>query len=223
MKNSRKYSTKTRMRLLMAACKVFTEKGFRDATIAEICEQAGTNIASVNYHFGDKGNLYKESWHYAFRQSLKSYPPDGGVSEDAQPEDRLRGWIKSLIYRINDHNSCDFYIVHKELANPTGLLKEIMKKEIDPLNEGMCSIIRELLGPHATDRQVQFCQESIMSQCFHLLIARKNQLNNEAIQGPHGIDDIDAFIEHIVKFSLAGIRAVHVETSINNENNGIMH
>ena len=47
-------SEKTRNRLLITASRIFAEKGFQETTIAEICEQAETNIASVNYHFRDK-------------------------------------------------------------------------------------------------------------------------------------------------------------------------
>jgi AcrR family transcriptional regulator len=82
---------KTRQRLLITASRIFAEKGYQDATIAEICEQAGTNIASVNYHFGDKENLYLEAWRYAFKQDLKAHPSDGGVDQETSAEHRLKG------------------------------------------------------------------------------------------------------------------------------------
>jgi AcrR family transcriptional regulator len=47
----------TREALLEAAAQVFAELGFRAATVREICQRARANIASVNYHFGDKENL----------------------------------------------------------------------------------------------------------------------------------------------------------------------
>jgi len=48
MKLPREGATKTRQNLLTAASEIFADKGYRDATIAEICERAGTNIAAVN-------------------------------------------------------------------------------------------------------------------------------------------------------------------------------
>ena len=65
----RKDGIETRKRILDAACIVFSNKGFRDATIGDICKLAGSNSASVNYHFGDKESLYIETWRQAFQRS----------------------------------------------------------------------------------------------------------------------------------------------------------
>ena len=48
----------TKAKLLEAAGEEFADKGFEKATIRGICELAGANIAAVNYHFGDKEQLY---------------------------------------------------------------------------------------------------------------------------------------------------------------------
>src|SRR4030042_554696 len=102
MKIRRKGAAKTPKSLLATASVIFAEKGYRDATIAEICELAGANVAAVNYHFGDKGSLYVEAWRHSFVESLKTHPPEGGVSDDAQPEERLRGQVEALLRRIAD-------------------------------------------------------------------------------------------------------------------------
>ena len=43
----------TATRVLNAAGPIFAEKGFKDATVREICSAAGVNLASVNYYFRD--------------------------------------------------------------------------------------------------------------------------------------------------------------------------
>lgn len=209
MRIRRKGALKTPKSLLAAASEVFAEKGYRDATIAEICELAGANVAAVNYHFGDKESLYKEAWRHCFYESIKAHPPDGGVSDNASPEERLRGRVSALLCRIADKENKEFLFVQKELANPTGLLNEVIEKEIRPLHEKMENLVQELLGPHASDMQVRFCMISIIGQCINPVVAmNRRKEEQEGKYGPPRIDDIKAYSNHVVKFSLAGIRAI---------------
>jgi len=200
----------TRAHLLEAAREVFAGKGYRDATIAEICQRAGANIAAVNYHFGSKEHLYVESWRLAFHRSLEVHPPDGGVADDAPPEARLRARVGALLRRIVDERSCEFAIICTELANPTGLLHEAMREAIRPLREKMTALVRELLGPHASETQVRFCQVSLLSQCLDVMM-RRRLAGRMGKDGPIRITDIDAYADHVVAFSLAGLRAVREE------------
>jgi len=216
---AKKMAVNTKDKLIGAACEIFAEKGFRDATIADICEKAGANIAAVNYHFGDKETLYTEAWRHSFRSSTSAYPPDGGVAADAPPAERLRGRIWSMLQRIADEKYTEFFIVQKEIVNPTGLLKEVMRAEIQPMREQMLVLIRELLGPRAVEDDVAFCARSVISQCLHLIHIKALVRGNAAWLEEHGMvtrDTVDRFVDHIVKFSLAGISAVREEVERNN-------
>jgi len=96
MKTPRKDAELTRQEPLSAGSEVFAAKGYRDTTIAEVCERAGANNAAINYHFRDKETLYRESWHHAFLKSLESHPPDGGVGDGTPLEERLWGQVTAL-------------------------------------------------------------------------------------------------------------------------------
>ncbi|MGD0918055.1 MAG: TetR family transcriptional regulator, partial [Thermodesulfobacteriota bacterium] len=52
--------------LLAVASEAFAEKGYCEATVSEICERTKSNVAAVNYHFGDKETLYVKAWRHAF-------------------------------------------------------------------------------------------------------------------------------------------------------------
>jgi len=215
MKVQREDALRTKKSLLAAASEVFAEKGYRDATIAEICERAKANVAAVNYHFGDKETLYIEAWRHSFSNSLKAHSPDGGVSEDARPEERLRGQVEALLHRMADENNREFLIVHRELANPTGLLEEVMRKDIRPLRDKMETLIRELLGPRASDMQVRFCAIGVVSQCISpMLISRMQKTRPKDKKDSPRIDDIDSYANHVVRFSLAGIRAIREQGEV---------
>jgi AcrR family transcriptional regulator len=205
---SRKRSGAKKEKLLAAAGNVFIEKGYRDATVAEICARAEANISAVNYHFGSKEALYQEAWRHSFTESLKAYPMDGGVSETASAEERLRGQLASMIQRIADENNKDFFIAQMEIINPTGLLQEVMKTELIPMRQQTLALVRELLGPDATDQQVHYCEISIISMCVHPMVMQRIAKRTRDKEMPAIIEDVKAFADHVVMFAMAGIDAI---------------
>ncbi len=213
MKVARQDSVKTRSSLLAAAGRIFAEKGYHEATIAEISETAGANIAAVNYHFGDKETLYREAWRQSFRDSIEAHPPDGGVPADAPAEERLRGQIRALLMRISDEGNREFSISHKELANPTGLLEEVMSEELEPLRRRIEAVVGEIIGARASKKEVRFCAISVMSQC--VIPAVITRVAKACHGGEHAfwqVDDIEAYAGHVIAFSMAGIDAAGRET-----------
>ena len=90
----------TRQHLLEAAGEVFAELGYRTATVREICERAGANIAAVNYHFGDKEQLYRAVLQETYQSAIKQYPADYGLRPNAMAEERLRAFVHSFLLRI---------------------------------------------------------------------------------------------------------------------------
>ncbi len=208
MKERIKEEGDTSRKLLVSASVVFAEKGYREATVAEICERAGTNIAAVNYHFGNKEVLYRESWLYAHRASIAAYPPDGGINSDAPAEERLRGYIKATLQSAVAEESIAFRIMTKEMAQPTGLLDIVANEALMPLLQMLEGVIRELIGPDADERQVSCCGMSIMNQCVHPMVAHMWGHNMaEKHHMPPMTIDIEFFSEHVFRFSLAGIQS----------------
>lgn len=203
-----KKSEAKKERLLTVAGEVFIEKGFRDATVAEICARAEANISAVNYHFGSKEALYQEAWRHSFTESLKAYPMDGSVSESAPAEERLRGQLTALIRRIADENNKDFFIAQMEMINPTGLLQEVMKSELIPMRQQTLALVREMLGPEATEQQVHYCEISIISMCVQPMVMQRIARRTNDKNMPAIIEDITAFADHVVMFALAGINAM---------------
>lgn len=206
MKIQREDSARTKERLIAAASEVFAKKDYRAATIAEICKRAGANLAAVNYHFGDKETLYREAWRYAFQTGVKAHPINGGGGDGVGPEERLRALIRTFLLRITDENDREFLIVHREMSNPTGLLEEVMERELLPMNRRMEAIIDELLGPSSSAELVRYCAISIMNQCLHPVLKRTSDVGTRDSYLLHL--DMERFIDHTVDFSLGGIKAV---------------
>jgi AcrR family transcriptional regulator len=212
MRRQRIDGQETRRNLLTAANEIFAKKGFRDATIAEICRQAKANVAAVNYHFGGKEALYVESWRFAFEKSLKTYPPEGGVAADAPVEEQLRGRILSIMRRIIDPQSYELDIFYNEIANPTGLLAGAIQQSIEPIFRGFAAIVRELLGKQSDEQQARLCLMSIRAQCFGPLMRERRRKMASPDPLPSSsewdLDDLETLVDHVTRFSLAGIRAI---------------
>ena len=211
MRKQRCDGQETRQNLLAAAGEVFAHKGFREATIAEICQQAEANTAAISYHFGSKEALYVESWRYAFTRSLSIYPPDGGVPATAPAEERLYGRILSIMRSIVDPQSHDFDIFHKEMANPTGLLAKAIQESVEPIFKGLALLVGELLDKEPQEYEVQLCAMSIRAQCFGPLAHARRRKTDQGLP-PTGLEplleDVEHLADHVTRFSLAGIRAL---------------
>jgi AcrR family transcriptional regulator len=207
----RKDGVKSKERLLVAASEVFAQKGYRDAAVAEICKRAGSNVAAVNYHFGSKDELYATVWRSAFEEAMQVYPPDGGLPPDAPAEKRLGALIHSSLHRILDDGKLgrSGQILLHEMAEPTDVIDKVLDDSIRSVRERTEQIIRELLGPKASEQELRFCELSVVHQCFAIGFAKgRKKLPPFAKSDKPLSKFIDELAEHITVFSLAGIAAI---------------
>ncbi len=215
MERANDSSRDTEAALLASAAEIFAAKGYHEATIAEICEAAGANVAAVNYYFRSKENLYVAAWRQGYERVAAAYPDDAGVPADAPAPQRLGGRVLALMSRLRDPANHNFEILHKELANPTGLLDEGIRECLTPVHEKMAGIVGELLGPAASKMQLHLCTRSIMAQCLHLLMPeRRRRSFPPTLPHSHLMSltlSTAELSDHVTRFSLAGIRQMRSE------------
>ena len=89
-------SIDTRKAILDAAAGVFAVRGFRAATIREICSDAGANIALVSRYFGSKQGLYAEVCRSLFNGLAA---PLAQLDQDADTPEKCRYAIREWILR----------------------------------------------------------------------------------------------------------------------------
>jgi hypothetical protein len=93
-----------------------------------------------------------------------------------------------------------------EMFDPTGLLEEPLGRRLAQDREHILRILREILGPQVPQKDVEWCELSIVGQCLMAAPGPRDQ-------GPRvifGLDatEVDRLAEHILMFSLAGIEAI---------------
>ena len=174
----------------------------------EICRRAKANIASVNYHFGDKERLYAETLKYGARVALTKFPPDAGLRPGATPEEALHAFILSFLRRFLEIGATPGWhgkLCSRELAEPTAALDDLVREVIVPLSKRLHDIVRTLLGPKVSEERVRLAQLSIVGQC---LLYHHHRPVLERLFGPKAMTsrDIERLARHITEFSLGAIR-----------------
>ncbi|MFH0794556.1 MAG: CerR family C-terminal domain-containing protein [bacterium] len=204
---------RTRQRLLEAAARLFSERGFQKITVREICRRANANVAAVNYHFRDKLGLYSEVVWMVIRAAQSTREAAIQAGEGRSTEEKLRAYLRVYLRRLLGEGQKSW--IHKllahELADPTPAFDLIVEHAIRPRIAYLSGIVSELLGCAITDRRVSRCVASIQGQCLMyaptLLAAR---LVPEWKVPPA---EFDSLTEHIAAFSLAGIRVLAQQAS----------
>jgi AcrR family transcriptional regulator len=193
----------TRARLLQSAADVFAEVGYHAATIREISKRAGANVAAVNYHFGDKLELYTE----VLRESVHSRSLEAirnALDSNVPPEQALREVIKALLARMctDDQRDRRWRLMMHELAQPTPAMSRIIDETSLPLNNKLRELIGAMIRRPSGDEKTRLCTNSIIGQVilyahWRPILAR---IWPELKMTPAQLQRI---AEHIAEFSLA--------------------
>lgn len=193
----------TRQRLLDAAGELFAEKGFRLAGTREICRKAGTDIAAIHYHFGNKENLYEAVLRYADNLLVDAIP---AFAASRSREARLREMIEWVLAQCFAQGQPEWwwrFIEQATIALTPGL-RAFFNSKILPLYQALDSICREFLGKDASQQQIRFATRSILGQCFyyrHFRVLIGGQ--GETFSNEH----LHELADHILEFSVGGLKA----------------
>jgi TetR/AcrR family transcriptional regulator, regulator of cefoperazone and chloramphenicol sensitivity len=199
-------NAETQGRILESAGEVFADQGFERATVREICRKAAANVAAVNYHFGDKRELYAAVFAYAQRCADQEFPLD--LPEEVSAQERLRYFIRQFLRRLLDRGRPSWHgrLLAREMSEPTPALATLLEREIRPRMAALQKVLNELEG-ELPPRVTAKCAASIMGQMLHYQFARP------ALKGISPIyanleEHIEELADHVARFSFAGVSAI---------------
>ena len=197
----------TRERLLSAGKQLFSDRGFKNVTVREICRIARANVAAVNYHFGDKLGLYRAVLQSAIDR-MHETTDLARESGKGQPADvQLRTFISIFIGRLlTDRSGMVHRLVTREMMDPTPALDAIIEQGVRPRIEYLSGLIADIIGCEAHDPRVL---RSVASLSTQFAAYMPNPIADRL--GPsmgYTPDDDESIARHIADFTLAGIRAI---------------
>jgi AcrR family transcriptional regulator len=194
----------TKVRLLQAAGEEFAEKGYELARVRMICERAGANLAAINYHFGDKEQLYIEVLREAHRCGLDLEEPADHLELTAA--ELLREFIHRFLGRLlamNHPEDWQHRLMLREMIAPTPFSEVMIRETIRPRFETMKRIMAEIC-PEADDRRLNALAFSAIGQCLHYKMARRVTERLIGVDGYRQLD-LDYLTDHISSFCLAAL------------------
>ena len=138
----------TRDRLLVQAEQLFAQRGYAAVSVREITAAADSNLAAVNYHFGNKMNLYlsvfKERWvprAEGVRNFFRKY-----LSEKNNPDtaDMVRAIATAFLEGAMTDNErrCHINLMLRELTHPTEAINIVVSEVIRPMHHNIRELIR---------------------------------------------------------------------------------
>ncbi len=208
--SSEDQSREVKERLLDTAEKLFAEHGFNGTSVRDITSEAGCNVAAVNYHFGGKEKLYVDVFH-RLMVMLREVRVEGinklmsEKGDEVTLEELLRVFSEVFIAPIMDK------------SGGRGLMKLWMREMIDHrlpgrmfIEETVQPVMSSLLGamlkiyPNLDRTKAIMSIQSVIAQLLHVIHAQDIFAGAESDEVP--LLDMKRAVEHIVKFSAAGIR-----------------
>lgn len=192
----------TRAKLINAAGPVIAERGFHNATVREICQLAGANVASVNYYFGGKLGLYTEVLRQSMIASTHRLVGEA-LKQNLPPDELLRQAIHVMLKSMcgGDRPHWHLRLMMHELAQPSDALPFILDEVIRPNYDSFRAIVGLILRLPPEDTCTRLCVHSIVGQIVHYSHARPVLAHLwPAFKGtPKQLDEV---ADHIASFSL---------------------
>lgn len=205
----------TRERLLEAAGPIFAAKGFEATNVREISQQAGVNLAAINYHFGTKNQFYVETIRHAVQSLLAEVPwSELDSPPGTPPEDALRRFLHGFVRRLFTRTArrwCHALIM-REMQHPTDAAMEFIREVVRPSFARLQAILDRMVPADTPLRTRNLLGGSIVSQALHYEHARHVL---PLLLGPEEAArlDVETLADHITRFSLAALRGLYPATA----------
>ncbi|QSB00470.1 CerR family C-terminal domain-containing protein [Methylomonas sp. EFPC1] len=204
--NSETETHDARSRLVMAALRLFAEKGYKAASTREICEAAGANISAIRYYFGDKAGLYRAAFFEPMGDARCG--SDVAAYADLPLPEVLTRFFGEFLEPLKEGE--DFGLVMKlhfrEMIEPTGAWQQEIDAEIKPQHESLVLLLKEHLGLSGIDDDLHRLVFSMIGMAVHFYVGQDviSMISPQILNSPQ---NIDVLAERLAGYALAMINS----------------
>ncbi|MBW2615589.1 MAG: CerR family C-terminal domain-containing protein [Deltaproteobacteria bacterium] len=196
-------------RILNEAEVLFAQKGFHEVTVREITKAAKCNLAAINYHFGNKENLYLEVFRARWVPRARRIREHVGKSLSAQDSPSPQAVIKALAQAFLEGPMSDeerkrhSQLMAREMARPTAAFDLVAEQAMGPLMKELAEVLRPGLPDKMGEDRLMLNMLSVLAMVLYFNFARVAVTRMTGREYDHAFRR--RLVEHIVEFSLNGL------------------
>ncbi|MFE4709809.1 MULTISPECIES: TetR family transcriptional regulator [unclassified Paenibacillus] len=191
-----------KLRILLAAKKLFARQGYDGTSVRQICEEAGANVALVSYYFGGKENLLRAIFEQFF--SGNRIKDSGDLL--SHPVEGLTLLIREIIFfGLEDSELSNIIKQEIELTSPRA---DIVLIYVQPVWKK----VRELLERGRNEGFFHFdsLDHTLMFVIGAALSFKIHTAHSSLLENTHYDSAVTA--DHIVKLVLASLRTTDIDS-----------
>lgn len=168
----------TRERILDQAERLFAVKGFEAVSIREITRAAASNLAAVNYHFGNKKNLYmevfRERWMIRTRLVRQCFAEKLADNPNPSISEILHAMARAFLDGplSEDQRRQHALLMQREMSCPGDALKMVVEEVMRPYHEELMALLRPNIPGHVDEDRLRLYVLSILGMTLYFTFAR---------------------------------------------------
>jgi TetR/AcrR family transcriptional regulator, regulator of cefoperazone and chloramphenicol sensitivity len=205
-------------RLLLAALEKIGEKGYENASVREIADAAGQNVAAIAYYFGNKENLYSEVIGGIVTYLTTAF---GGLAAEAKEllesgrmtgeraADLLKRMLRTLLVEHIEREEIGKLrnVMIREQASPTAAFERLYTKGMKPLHEFFTRTLAAASGEDPGSQRAIIRAHALFGQVLGFTVARSTILRRLGVAklGKEHADLIAVIIEEHIDLICEGL------------------
>lgn len=192
----------TRAKLLDAAGRLFAERGYAGAASKAICVAAGTDLAAINYHFGNRDGLYRAVLHEGHKHFVSLEDLTRLAQSALSPQQKLEAFIDGMVASLFDDKGWHNRVCAREILAPSPHFASLIGEGVMPKFRLVANILGDITGIPPDHPALARCVVSIMAPCLMLLVIDRDTANPFQALLSQPAEELAA---HLKRFAVAGL------------------
>jgi AcrR family transcriptional regulator len=193
--------------ILLAAEKLFAQRGYHAVSIRQIADEAGVPLALVGYHYGPKHELFYaifQHWNPTIEERLLALQRVVSAPRDDQTLQRIIEAFVGPVLRMRASPEGEYYalLVARELFIAQKETDRVLRDFFDPLAHAFIDALQTVM-PHATRGQVAWGYQFTVGTLLHHI----SDYRVERLSGGESLQGDPASATMLSQFIVGGLRA----------------